>query len=177
MRVGVLVVGVFLIACGGGATATPTRAPQTATPGGAATPGGDANSPEALCGLLTGADWQQFGYVTGAEPTVTSDEPGTAICQYASGLTLEVYTHETAGEAAETFETVLENAPFDEQIDVTIPGAEVVKFDPDVGDDHAGIVVRSGNLAYAIYGLARDSAQAELTALAALVLQRGSGLI
>jgi hypothetical protein len=134
------------------------------------------NSPEALCNLLAPADWHQFGYVTGAQPDVESDAPGTAICTFANGLFLEVYTHAQSSEAAETFDTIVENAPFDEPQDLTIPGTEDVIFDADIGDDNAGILVRSGNLVYTISGLARDTAQAELLTLAGLVIQRAAHL-
>jgi len=165
-----------VVACGGG-TSTPTRSsgpasarPTTVT---AASPsvGGGA---EELC-FLTAADWQQFNYVTGAEPDVTSDESVDALCQYASGLALEVYTEASEADAEETYETVLENAPFDGQ-DVTVPGADQAQFDPEVTDDHAGMAVRAGNLVFTISGLARETAQAELTALSTLVLTRSSAV-
>ena len=180
MRVSLLVIMLLTAACGG--STTPIGSPSRTPTGPAATTGtptatGDATSPEALCGLLTPADFQQFGYVTGAQPDVVSDEPGTAACTFANGLFGEVYTHAQAAEATETFDTIVENAPFDETQELTLPGADDVLFDADIGDDNAGILVRSGNLVYTISGLARDSAQAELMTLAALVLQRGADLI
>jgi hypothetical protein len=185
MRVTLILVVVLAAACGGGPA--PSRSPSatanaTATAAGSASPTdpgatGDATSAEALCGLLTAADWQQFGYVTGAQPDVESDEPGTAVCTFANGLFLEVYTHAQPADAAETFDTIVENAPFDEPVDLPMSGTEDVIFDADIGDDNAGILVRSGNLVYTISGLARDSAQAELLALAGLVIQRGAHLI
>ena len=122
--------------------------------------------------MLTAVDWQAFNYVTGATPDVTSEGPGQAICQYASGLFLEVYTHANEQEAIDTFDTIVENAPFEGTTELTLPGAASVLFDPGVSDDHSGILVRAGRLVFTIAGLARDSAQAELTTLAGLALAR-----
>ena len=163
-----------VVACGGG-TSTPTRSSvsPSARPTSAASPAAGGGAEE-LC-FLTPADWQAFNYVTGAEPGVTSDESVDAICEYASGLALEVYTEASEADAEETYQTVLENAPYEGQA-VTLPGADEAQFDPEVEDDTAGIAVRAGNLVFTISGSARDSAQAELTALAALVLQRSTAL-
>src|SRR5687768_3202626 len=144
--VAVFAVSLLMIAaCGGGGA--PTAAPSattppaaSATPGPTATGGSDA---AALC-VLTPEDWQQFNYVTGATPDVISDEPGTAICQYASALFLEMYTHDNETDAEATYQTMLENIPVDEPHELTLPGADAVTFDPDIGDNHAGIVVRAG---------------------------------
>jgi hypothetical protein len=170
MRLLPVLVIATVVACGGG-TPTPTRtaAAPTARPTTAATAAAGGGA-EQLC-FLTPADWQQFNYVTGAEPEVTSDESVDALCTYANGLFLEVYTEVSEADAEETYETILENVPFDGQ-DVTLPGADQAQFDPSTGDDNAGIVVRAGRLVFTISGLARDSAQAELTTLAGLVLQR-----
>lgn len=162
----------IVVACGGGGpTPTRTPAPPTSRPTAAApTSGGSA----ALC-FLTPEDWQAFNYVTGAEPEVTSDESVDALCQYASGLFLEVYTEASEADAQETYQTVLENATYDGQA-VTLPGADEAEFDPEVTDDHAGIAVRAGKLVFTISGLARDTAQAELMTLAGLVLSRSTAI-
>jgi hypothetical protein len=167
----------MIAACGGGQgpTATPagvsTNAPTHTVP--TAPPGG--SDAAALC-VLTPEDWQQFNYVTGATPDVISDEPGTAICQYASALFLEMYTHDNETDADATYQTMLENIPVDDPQELTLPRADVVTFDPDIGDNHAGIVVRAGRLDFLITGLARDSVQAELMTLAGLVLARTAAL-
>jgi hypothetical protein len=173
--VAALAVTVLLIAaCGGGTgpTTGPTAsAPPVASPTTAPTQGG--SSAEALC-VLTPQDWHQFNYVTSATPTVTSDEPGSAICQYASALFLEMYTHDNETDAEATYQTMLANIPIGEPQDLTILGADQVTFDADIGDNHAGIVVRAGRLDFLITGLARDSVQAELMTLAGLVLARSA---
>jgi hypothetical protein len=165
-----------IVACGGG-TPTPTRTETVPSvrPTDAATAavgGGD----QALC-FLTAADWQQFNYVTGAEPDVVPDQPeGTTICQYASGLFLEVYSHDSEAEAEDTLQTIADNIPLDKPQELTIPGADEVLFDDDTGDNHAAIAFRAGRAAFVIVGLARDSVQAELTTLAGLVLTRSTAI-
>ena len=167
----------LLAACGDrvGPTVGPTNAPPTHGGTSAPTVAPSASSAEALC-VLTPADWQAFNYVTGAAPDVTSDEPGTAICQYASGLFLEMYTHASQADAQATYETMLENIPMDAPETLTLPGADEVTFDADIGDNHAGIAVRAGNLDFLITGLNRDTVQAELLTLAGLVLARSAEL-
>jgi len=174
-----------LCGCGGTPTVTGTPRPTatttataTATPTATASEvaDGSAEPAAALC-FLTPADWQAFNYVTGAAPDVTSDAPGTAICQYASGLFLEVYTHQDTTDADATFQTVLADAPFDQPQQLTLPGADKVVFDPEVTDNHAGIAVQAGRLVFTISALARDSSQSELMTLAGLVLQRAANLI
>ena len=178
--VAVLLILIVAVACGGGGSATPRATVSATAPPAQATsaPGsGGATSPEALCGLLTPADWQQFNYVTGASPDVTSDEPGTAICQFASGLFLEVYTHANETDAEATFQTILENVPVDEPQEVPLPGADETIIDPEIGNgQHAVIVVRKGPLVYTISTRSGDDAQTQLLALAGLVLARSGAL-
>jgi hypothetical protein len=184
MRALVLLVAIAaLYGCGGTATVTGSPRPTstttaTATPTATASEvaDGSAEPAAALC-FLTPADWQAFNYVTGAAPDVTSDAPGTAICQYASGLFLEVYTHQDTTDADATFQTILADAPFDQPQQLTLPGADKVVFDPEVTDNHAGIAVQAGKLVFTISALARDSSQSELMTLAGLVLQRAANLI
>jgi hypothetical protein len=178
-----LVIVAALYGCGGtpAATGSPTPAvtgspTATATATASEVADGSAEPAAALC-FLTPADWQAFNYVTGAAPNVTSDAPGTATCQYASGLFLEVYTHQDSNDADETFQAILENAPFDEPQQLSLPGADKVVFDPEVTDNHAGIAVEAGKLVFTISALARDSSQSELMTLAGLVLQRAANLI
>jgi hypothetical protein len=177
-----VVLMLVLAACGGGSTPTsaPSAPPASPPPVATASAVGataDAGSAEALC-LLTPEDWQQFNYITGASPDVTSDGPGSAICQYASGLFLEVYTHADETEAEATYQTVLDSIPVDEPQEVPLPGADEVVIDPSTGDgEHAGIVVRAGRLVYTISTRSGDEAQAQLTALAALVLARAGTYI
>jgi hypothetical protein len=87
-----------------------------------------------------------------------------------------MYTHDNETDADATYQTMLENIPVDDPQELTLPRADVVTFDPDIGDNHAGIVVRAGRLDFLITGLARDSVQAELMTLAGLVLARTAAL-
>ena len=172
---------VFLAAaCGGGAS--PTRAPATIggpvpTIATSTNRSGDLSTAEGLCGLLQAEDWQQFNYVTAAQPDVSSDGEGTAICIWANGLTLEVYTHADASEAEETFDTILENVPMDDPQPFYVQGAAQSVFDSDIGDGSAGLAAQAGRLTLFVSGLSRDTAQAELATLAGLVIARGASLV
>jgi hypothetical protein len=160
-----VVVGV-VAACGGGPTPTRSGAPASAL-----------TTAEGLCGLLGASDWQQFNYVTAAQPDVSSDGEGTAICSWADGLDLEVYTHTDASEAEATYDTVIENVPMDDPQPFLVQGAAQSAFDSDLGDGRAGMVAQAGRLVVFVSGVSRDTAQAELAALAGLVIARGSTLI
>ena len=139
------------VACGGGgqppishapATVTATRAPASVAAPSA--PSGGLTTPEGLCGLLKAEDWQQFNYVTAATPDVSSDGEGTAICTWANGLTLEVYTHDTVEDAEATFDTIVENVPMDEASPYYVQGAAQSLFDSDIGDNPPGWPRRPG---------------------------------
>jgi len=177
-------IALVLVACGGGGSPTVSRGPATATASRApasvaapSAPSGDLTTPEGLCGLLQAADWQQFNYVTAAKPDVSSDGEGTAICTWANGLTLEVYTDDSAADADATFDTVVENVPMDDAQPFYVQGAAQSVFDSDIGDDSAGLAAQAGRLTVFVSGLSRDTAQVELATLAALVIARGSSLV
>lgn len=173
-----LLILITVAACGGGSNPTATVSRPTIGPTAGATsapvtslPGGLPTAAQ-LCGLLTAADWGTFNYVTAAQPDVASDAPGTATCTYANGLFLETYVDETPGAAEETFETILENAPFDGAASIAIPGADEVQLDNEIAAGDAGIAVRAGRVSFTIGLPAGEAAQTQLTTLAALVLSR-----
>lgn len=184
LRATVMVLSLFVVAaCGGGTAPTatsraPTSAPSQAASSGApatSVPGGLPTAAE-LCALLTAQDWGTFNYVTAAQPDVQSDAPGSAICTYANGLFLEAYVDETPADAEETFQTIVDNAPFNGNTSVAIPGTDEVQYDEEISPGKAGIAVRTGRVSFTIGLPAGDAAQAQLTALAAIVLQRVSNL-
>jgi hypothetical protein len=177
-----------LVACGGGGGPTVSRGPATSTATSTATrapasvaapsaPSGGLTTPEGLCGLLQAADWQQFNYVAAAKPDVSSAGEGTAICTWANGLTLEVYTDDNAQDAEATFDTVVENLPMDDPQPFYVPGSAQSVFDADIGDGQAGLVAQAGRLTVFVSGLSRDAANAELATLAGLVITRGASLV
>lgn len=177
MRVLSLLIVILAAACGAGAAATRTPAVATGmVPTTAATTGtGGPPTAAQLCSFLTAADWGQFDYVTAAQPDVNGD-PGSAVCGYANGLLLEVYADTREADAEGTFQTILDNAPFDGSQTLIIPGADEVQFDPQISDDSAGIAVRAGRVSFTIGLPSGDAAQAQAMALAGLVLARSAAL-
>jgi hypothetical protein len=172
-----------LVACGSGGSASVAPSltggiPRSPSPAPAASVGsGDLTTAEGLCGLLKAEDWQQFNYVTAATPDVSSDGEGTAICSWADGLELEVYTHADVTEAEETYDTIIANVPMDDPQEFYVAGSAQSAFDSDIGDGSAGMVAQAGRLTLFVSGLSRDTAQTELATLAGLVVARGASLI
>lgn len=184
LRATVMVLSLLVVAaCGGGASPTATSRTPTSGPTLAAAsdppattgPGGLPTAAD-LCALLTAEDWGTFNYVTAAQPDVESDGPGSAICTYANGLFLETYVDETPEDAEDTFQTIVDNAPFDGNMSVAIPGTDEVQFDEEVSAGRAGVAVRTGRVSFTIGLPAGEAAQTQLTALAAIVLQRVSSI-
>jgi len=139
-------------------------------------PAGGLASAEQLCSLLTAEDWGAFGFVTGAQPEINDEGPGTANCVFAGqsgatgGLELDAYVHDTVAEAEDTLEIIREGMPNAQPI--TLPGADEALIDPDVDASYGAIVVRNGRFTYTISLPGSEQAQAQLTALAAAVLAR-----
>ena len=128
--------------------------------------------PDALCALLRAEDFGRFGYATGAQPDVSSDGPGSAYCVYANGLGMDVFVDESIEDAEETYRTIIENARFDGGSAAELPGADKVTIDTELGGDAAGIVVRQGRVNFTIALPSGEAAEAQLLALAAIVMQR-----
>jgi hypothetical protein len=184
LRAAAMLAVMALVAGCGGVTATPrptatataTEAGSTAAPRVGASPLSTLTGAEGLCSLLTSEDLGQFNFVTAASPDVSSDGPGTAICQYASGIFLEVYVDDTPEAAEETYQTILENAPFEGGHAVQVLGADEAQVDTEVGDDSAGIAARAGRLSITLSLPPSDTVELQLATLATLVLQRASDL-
>ena len=75
-----------------------------------------------------------------------------------------------------TYQTILENAPFEGAQEVTLAGADEAQLDMEITDETSGIVVRSGRGTFTIGGPAREEAEQQLTTLAETVLGRISAL-
>jgi hypothetical protein len=183
LRAAAMLAVMALVAGCGGVTATPqptatataTEVGSTAAPPGAS-PLSTLTGAEGLCSLLTSEDLGQFNFVTAASPDVSSDGPGTAICQYASGIFLEVYVDDTPEAAAETYQTILRSAPFEGGHAVQVLGADEAQVDTEIGDDSAGIAARAGRLSITLSLPPSDTVELQLATLATLVLQRASDL-
>jgi hypothetical protein len=186
----VLLIGLLAATGCGGSSATPTGSPRPTqtTAAGTAAGGtlvpGDLATVEGLCGLLNAADFGQFGFVTAAQPSTNSDGPGTAYCVYAGesgatgGIEFDAFLDDTVADAEATFETAVDEAgPMADATPITLPGADRAVIDTDIEGTWSSVVVRAGRLTFTISLPTSDAAEAQLTALAALVLARTAGAI
>lgn len=172
------VLTILVAACGGpAASPSPTPATTASTPtAGTTASGASGLTPEELCNFLLPSDWQQFNYITTVEPEVSSNAPGTAMCGYARALHFEIYVEDTPDEAHATYETIIENAPFDAGEPVNIAGSQEAEIDMEITDETSGIVVRTGRIAFTIGAPAGEEARAQLETLAETVVQRVASL-
>jgi hypothetical protein len=176
---------VVLVGCGGGA-APPTSAGPT--PGKTATstsepatdvPGTDATGAQ-LCSLLGAEDFGAFGYVTAAEPSVSSDGPGNAYCVYAGesgatgGIEFDAFVDDTVEDAEETYRITTE--PLAGGAPAGVPGADESVIATGIEDTWAAIAVRKGKLTYTVSLPTSDEAETQLKVLAAAVLSRAGDL-
>jgi hypothetical protein len=178
MRVFIALLIVIAAACSSGA-ASRTSVPTTAGASSAVTTThapADLPAPEELCALLSADDWAQFGYVTADSPTVDTDGAGSAYCVYAGqsggtgGLELDAFVDVALQDAVETQETILDEGPDMEPID--LPGADAA-FIGDEGDV-AGIVVRTGRFTFTIALPSGDDAEEQLKTLANEVIDQSA---
>ena len=178
----------FAVACGGGtgstpaprASATGSAQPATTTPTSApASVSAALPSGEQLCALLASSEWGQFNYVTAAQPEIESDGPGSAYCTYAGesgaegGLELDAFVAETVSDAEATFD--LMSTEQGGQV-ITLPGADEAWIHPAIDDEFGAISVRVGRFSYSISLPTGEQAEAQLLALAGIVLARASAL-
>lgn len=190
-RFSLLLAVAFVAACGGnnsqqdrtpapGSTPSP---PAVSTQSNTAPASVSAALPSAqeLCDLLTSADWGQLNYVTAAQPDVNSDGPGSAYCTYAGesggegGLELDSFVGESVSDAEETFDLISAGSDGGGQT-ITLPGADEVFIDPSIDGAFGAIVVRTGRFTYTVSLPAGEQAEAQLLALAGIVLTRSSAL-
>jgi hypothetical protein len=182
-----LVALVVLVACGGGAapvaspTATPATTPSTPTEEATDVPGTAAAGAD-LCSLLGAEDFGAFGYVTAAEPSVSSDGPGSAYCVYAGesgatgGIEFDAFVDDTVEDAEETYRTIVEEGPLADAAPAGLPGVDESVIASGIEDTWAAIAVRKGRFSYTISLPTSDEAETQLKVLAAAVLSRAGDL-
>ena len=173
----VLLIALILAACGGGPAAT--RSPAASPPPGLFSPG-VIPAAEQLCQLLTPADWTASGLANASQPTINSDEPGSAYCVYSGlsggtgGLELDVFATGSITDANLTYDTIRESLP--EPRPASVGDAQDAVIDPRIDGDFGAIIVRKGKLVFTITAPASDNVTNQLTQLATLVLARAAGL-
>jgi hypothetical protein len=178
---------VVLVGCGGGAApvaspaATPATTPSTPTEEPTDVPGTPAAGAD-LCALLGPQDFGTFGYVTAAEPTVSSDGPGNAYCVYAGesgatgGIEFDAFVDDTVEDAEETYRTIVEGGPLADAAPAGLPGADESVIASGIEDTWAAIAVRKGRFSYTISLPTSAEAEAQLKVLASAVLARAGDL-
>jgi hypothetical protein len=174
-----LTIALLVAACGGGgATSAPTRAPATAVTqpsSNASAGGGGLPTGEQLCALLTANDFATLNLTADDQPTVNSDEPGTAYCSYKGGtsgaqggLELDAFANASDSDAQATYETASDEAGASSE--VALPGADQAAWDSE--DQPSVIVVRKGALTFVISVPPSDASATQLSTLASVVLLR-----
>lgn len=132
-----------------------------------------------LCALLGPGDFSAVGVSGAGAPSKNSDGPTDAYCIYSgvSGATGGIEFDVFIGDAASTYQLILQNGGIASN-DATgdLPGVDAAGTILAGPDGMAAIGVRKGQLAFDIDIPTSAGARAQLITLAALVLQRQSGL-
>jgi hypothetical protein len=129
-----------------------------------------------LCSLLSALDWSQFQLAPTDQPTINSDEPGSAYCTWSSkagaqgGLEFDAFVSDTAADSEDAFNTAASELPGGQPVD--LPGVDAALINPNVNGTYGAIVVRDGRLTYTISLPASSGSQVQLESLAGLVLAR-----
>jgi hypothetical protein len=166
----VAIASIAAVACGGAATGT-TGSSQA--PAASQATASSAASGAIDCTLLTPADLAAAGIEGAADPTDNADEFGH-YCVYAGtsgatgGIEFDVFPHDDAASATETYETVIAEGPSGQPL----PGDAFDASSFAVDGDVAYATVRQGKLVFALSVPAVDNAEAGLAALATLIVQR-----
>ncbi len=159
-------------ACGGGG-------PTPATPGATAatTPGASAGTAggSATCAWLAPADFTAVGITGAGTPTDNSQEAGSHYCVYkglsgaTGGIEFDAFESASVDDAKATYETMIGETGATGRVPA---GAafDAVSFTDD--GKYAAITVRQGRLAFGISVPSSGDAEADLVALAGLVVQR-----
>jgi len=170
-----------LYACGDGSQANQPGGPAAATgvPAVLAVPTiTSAPAPQGgeLCQLLTAGDFASVGLTDAADPTITSDDPNSAKCLYAGdsgttgGLELDVYVHDDATAARETFKTVSGQIPSGRPQNPV--GADGALTNDKVADTYGATAVRVGRLVFIVLVPTSADTHDQLSDLVHLVLDR-----
>ena len=148
--------------------------------GGIVARGGD------LCGLLGPGDFLAAGVPGAGPPSSNSTPPADYYCVYAGrssymgGIEFDAFLADSAADAASIFKTVTKETADPDAIDpakaMLLHHALLSLKAPGDPRSFASIDVRKGRLVFAIGFPSGPQAEAQLLALARLVLQRGAGL-
>jgi hypothetical protein len=192
---------VSLVACSGAAAPTSSgggpaaasipgaSAPASVAAGGGGTVGGAVAAGGDLCKLLGPGDFAAVGVTDASGPTENPTDPLNNYCVYrgkssgTGGIEFDVSVSDTADDAHAVFPEMFGEYPATSVKPVTVAGADEALLhlpSSDGSTDPALIGVRKGKLTFGIgmgipFADAQQASQ-QLQQLAALVLQRASGL-
>ena len=143
--------------------------------------GGAVTDATRLCDLLGPGDFELAGVAGAGIPEVATDGPGSAYCVYAgeSGATGGIELDAFVDEDPQAVYDTIRGESSEALAAMTVPGADQAEGWEGVEGDagrFARIVVRSGNLVFAISAPGGEGMDARLAALATLVVARGSAL-
>jgi hypothetical protein len=132
-----------------------------------------------VCALLGPGDFSAAGIAGAHTPTESPDGSGGNYCVYSgrSSATGGIEFDAFVIDGPSTYQTIVgEVGPVTSISAADLPGADEAGVNLADEGGSASIVVRKGNLSFDIGFQAGSNARTQLIALAALVLQRGSGL-
>lgn len=175
LRLGVLLLPLVLVACGGAAKSPTSGASNLFSPG--VVPTSDQ-----LCQLLTPDDWKQVGLTNARAPSVDDDGPGTgsAYCIYYGGtgattdLELDVFVGATVDDATINFATLAQSLPPSDK--PSLSGIDDGLINTNIDPGFGAILVRAGKVVLDISLPTSSSAGSQLTNLAQTVLGRALSL-
>lgn len=185
--VAALAIGALVIACGGGSA--PSAAPGTPAASGAApsassgSEGGPVGAAVAaggqLCGLLGPGDFAAQGIPGAGAPSLNGSGTTDAYCVYAGkssgtgGIEFDAWV---GPDADATYATVIGSSATNQDAKAKLPGVDAAAIDLNGEAGSVVISVQAGKLVFDIGFAKSANAEAQLLALAGLVLERGSAL-
>lgn len=183
-----LAIGALVTACGG--ASAPSAAPGTPAASGAvpsAAPGSTGGGPVGgtvapggqLCGLLGPGDFAAQGIPGAGAPSLNGGGTTEAYCVYAGkssgtgGIEFDAWV---GADAASTYATVIGSSATNQDARARVPGADAAAIDLNGEAGSVTISVQAGQLVFDIGFPKSANAEAQLLALAGLVLERASAL-
>lgn len=193
VAVGLAVAAIVVAACGGGSSPAPagsatagggsSSAPAVSPAAGGGANGGPVAAGGDLCGLLGPGDFAAVGVSGTGTPTENNPDASNVYCVYAGksagtgGVEFDAFLADTSADSGASFVSASEGLlDFEGAGKAAFPDANDAKLRNDVPDGYAAIAIWKGKLVFVIGIPTTDKSQAQLIALAKLVLERAAVL-